>query len=95
MKTKMIIEVETKDEIMGKFETGDKDKPLEKSNIAEEVNNNIVNCIKKYAERWNEELPDEFDEGYIEGLELPEDYGIKISVKKVRRRRSKNGNEHL
>lgn len=83
MKTKLIIEVETKDNITGSVDTGEKDKPVEEYDLTKEVHNDVISCIKNFLDKFeNTELPEDFEEGYIEGMDEPKDYGIKFKITK-------------
>jgi len=85
METRMVINIKTKNKIKAWFETGDKDKPFETGDITKDVHSNVISCIKNFLDRFeNDELPEDFDDGYVEGMDEPKDYGIrfKITLKK-------------
>lgn len=81
MKTILKVEIETKDKLMGYYEDVDK---RNKHDFAEESHNGLVDAIKYRIEEVQEELPEEF-EGYLEGYDKPENYGIKIKITKVQK----------
>lgn len=79
MKTKLIIEIETKDNIKARFETGIGTE-MEEADLTKEVHDEFVKCITDTLDGFEEDLPDTFEENYIEGLENPKDYGMKVKI---------------
>ena len=83
MKTKLIIEVQTRDNIKAMIETGEEEKPSEEVDMTKECHNDFVGCIERFLENMVDELPDDFEDGYIEGMDEPVDYGFIFTIKTV------------
>ena len=94
MKTKIEIEIETKDEykifpeeIMFKEEsemTEEEKKEIKeyRINYSKDLHNSVVQHIKDYIEKFMEDnFMDEMEELYVEGWDDFEDYGITIKIK--------------
>ncbi len=83
MKTKLVIEIESKDKLMATLEPGATEKDEGETNIAEDFHKEVVEEIKKVITQWAEsEIPEGIEDNYIEGYDDAEDYGLKVTIKK-------------
>ncbi len=81
MKTKLVIEVESKDKLVATSDKGGANEQEFTTNIAEDFHKEAVEEIKKVIQKWAElEIPEGIEENYIEGYDEAEDYGLKIKI---------------
>jgi len=77
MKTKLIIEIESKDKLMA-YDDSDLKKPV---NIAEDFHEEVIYNIKRLIEEWIANFPEGIEDSYIEQYDDVSSYGLKIKIK--------------
>ncbi len=82
MKTRLVIEIESKDKLMAKLEPGAmaEEKDNVEQNIAEDFHKELVGEIKKHIKTYDNDFPEGIEDNYIEGFDEPEDYGLSTKI---------------
>jgi len=85
MKTRITVEIETKDELIAMVDMGLKTE--QEANVAEDVHKGFVRTLKEYFHDFDDSdlLMDGLEDAYIENLDELEDYGFSIKVVDIKK----------